>query len=122
VEINGDSGFVETWVIGYHMEAPGSPIDSLVLALRYKDEVVRIDDDWKIIRRWRSNGTPGRSRVHSSASLPIRADCGTQTLRAALHRSDAKSARRDPMVALSLTVSIHYSWRAWPTFRRTGWR
>jgi hypothetical protein len=51
VEINGDEGFVETWVIGYHMEAPGSPIDSLVLALRYKDEVVRIDGDWKIIRR-----------------------------------------------------------------------
>jgi hypothetical protein len=51
VEIDGDRGFVETWVIGYHMEAPGSPIDSLVLALRYKDEVARIDGDWKIIRR-----------------------------------------------------------------------
>jgi hypothetical protein len=51
VEIDGDTGFVETWVIGYHMEAPGSPIDSLVLALRYQDEVARIDDDWKITRR-----------------------------------------------------------------------
>jgi hypothetical protein len=29
----------------------GSPIDSLVLALRYQDEVARIDDDWKITRR-----------------------------------------------------------------------
>jgi hypothetical protein len=64
VEINGDSGFVETWVIGYHMEAPGSPIDSLELALRYKDEVARTDDDWKIIRReateqWHTGPFPG---------------------------------------------------------------
>jgi len=51
VEFDGDTGFVETWVIGYHMEAAGSPIDSLVLALRYKDDVARIDGDWKIIRR-----------------------------------------------------------------------
>ena len=51
VEFDGDRGFVETWVIGYHMEASGSPIDSLVLALRYKDDVVRVDGDWKIIRR-----------------------------------------------------------------------
>jgi hypothetical protein len=51
VEIDGDSGFVETWVVGYHMEAPGSPIESLVLALRYKDEVVRSDGDWQITRR-----------------------------------------------------------------------
>jgi len=51
VEIDGDRGFVETWVIGYHMEAAGSPIDSLVLALRYKDDVARSGDDWKIVRR-----------------------------------------------------------------------
>jgi len=52
VELDGDRTFVETWVIGYHMEAPGSPIDSLVLALRYKDDVVRVgEDDWKIVRR-----------------------------------------------------------------------
>jgi hypothetical protein len=51
VEIDGDRGFVETWVIGYHMEAPGSPIDSLTLALRYQDDVARFGDDWKIVRR-----------------------------------------------------------------------
>jgi hypothetical protein len=51
VEIDGDRAFVETWVIGYHMEAPGSPIDSLVLALRYKDDVARFGGEWKIIRR-----------------------------------------------------------------------
>ena len=33
------------------MEAPGSPIDHLKLGLRYKDDVVRVGDDWKIIRR-----------------------------------------------------------------------
>ncbi|MBM3658310.1 MAG: nuclear transport factor 2 family protein [Actinobacteria bacterium] len=51
IEIDGDRGFVETWVIGYHMEAPGSPLQHLTLALRYEDEVVRSGDDWKIARR-----------------------------------------------------------------------
>jgi SnoaL-like domain len=51
IEIEGDRGFVETWVVGYHMEAPGSPIDNLALGLRYQDDVVRIGDDWRIIRR-----------------------------------------------------------------------
>ena len=55
VEIDGDRGHVETWVVGYHMEAPGSPLDHLVLGLRYQDDVVRVDSgdggDWKIIRR-----------------------------------------------------------------------
>jgi hypothetical protein len=51
VELDGDRAFVETWVVGYHMEAPGSPIDHLRLGLRYKDDVVRAGDEWKIIRR-----------------------------------------------------------------------
>jgi hypothetical protein len=51
VEIAGDRGFVESWVLGYHMEADDSPIDHLVLALRYQDEVVRVGDDWKVIHR-----------------------------------------------------------------------
>ncbi len=51
IDIDGDEAFVETWVIGYHMEAAGSPIDSLVLALRYKDDLRRAGDDWKIVRR-----------------------------------------------------------------------
>jgi len=51
VELDGDRAFVETWVVGYHMEAPGSPIDHLKLGLRYKDDVVRVGDDWKIVRR-----------------------------------------------------------------------
>jgi hypothetical protein len=51
VELDGDRAFVETWVVGYHMEAPDSPIDHLVLALRYQDDLVRWGDDWRITRR-----------------------------------------------------------------------
>ena len=51
IEVEGDRGHVETWVLGYHMEADDSPIDHLVLGLRYQDDVVRVEDDWKIIRR-----------------------------------------------------------------------
>jgi SnoaL-like protein len=51
VELDGDAAFVETWVIGYHMEPPDSPISHLTLALRYKDDVVRVGDEWKIVRR-----------------------------------------------------------------------
>ncbi len=51
IELEGDRAFVETWVVGYHMEAPGSPIDHLKLGLRYRDEVARFDGEWKITRR-----------------------------------------------------------------------
>jgi hypothetical protein len=51
IELAGDRAFVETWVVGYHMEAPGSPLDHLKLGLRYRDEVIRVGDDWKISRR-----------------------------------------------------------------------
>ncbi len=51
IEMNGDEAFVETWVLGHHMEAPGSPLDHLVLGLRYKDNLARKPDGWKIVRR-----------------------------------------------------------------------
>jgi hypothetical protein len=51
IQIDGDKGRMETWVIGYHMEAPDSPLEHLVLGLRYQDDVVRVDGDWKIIYR-----------------------------------------------------------------------
>ena len=51
VEIDGDRAFVETWVLGHHMEAPGSPIDHLLLALRYEDDVARVGAEWRITRR-----------------------------------------------------------------------
>ena len=51
VEISGDTGFVESWVVGYHMEADDSPLDHLVLGLRYQDEVGRFGDEWKITSR-----------------------------------------------------------------------
>lgn len=51
VEIDGDRAFVETWVLGHHFEAADSPIDSLILVLRYCDELVRVGDGWQIIHR-----------------------------------------------------------------------
>jgi len=51
IALDGDRAFVETWVVGYHMEAPGSPLEHLKLGLRYCDEVARMGGDWKIVRR-----------------------------------------------------------------------
>ena len=51
VTIAGDEGQMESWCLGYHMEAKGSPIDDLLLALRYQDDVVRVGSEWRIIRR-----------------------------------------------------------------------
>ena len=51
VEIDGDRGYVERWADAYHMTPADSPLDHLVLGLRYQDDLVRVGDDWKIIRR-----------------------------------------------------------------------
>ena len=51
VSVDGDTGRIESWCLGWHMEADNSPIDDLMLALRYQDDVVRVGEDWKIIRR-----------------------------------------------------------------------
>jgi hypothetical protein len=51
IALAGDRASVETWVVGYHMEAPGSPLDHLKLGLRYRDEVMRVGSEWKIVRR-----------------------------------------------------------------------
>ena len=58
IDVDGDRAFVETWVIGYHMEAPGSPIDGLVLALTVQGRRCRAGDDWKVVRHEAvANGT-----------------------------------------------------------------
>jgi hypothetical protein len=51
VSIDGDAGQVETWAYAWHMEADDSPLDDLHLGLRYQDDVIRVAEDWKIIRR-----------------------------------------------------------------------
>lgn len=86
IEIDGDRGHVETWVVGYHMEAPGSPLEHLVLGLRYQDDVVRVGDDWKIIRRetakqWHTGPFPRPSLGPPSYPRPARArrDAGAGT-------------------------------------------
>lgn len=78
IEIDGDRGRVETWVVGYHMEPDDSPIDHLVLALRYQDDLVRVADDWKIIRRktakqWHTGPFPRPSLGPPSYPRPARA-------------------------------------------------
>jgi len=78
IEIDGDRGHVETWVVGYHMEAPGSPLQNLVLGLRYQDDVVRVGDDWKIIRRetakqWHTGTFPRPSLGPPAYPRPARA-------------------------------------------------
>jgi len=51
VTVEAEHGHLETWCLAYHLEAEGSPLDDLLLAVRYQDEVVRVGDDWKIMRR-----------------------------------------------------------------------
>jgi hypothetical protein len=51
VSLDGDRGQVETWCVAHHMEADDSPLDDLILGLRYQDDVVRVGTGWKIIRR-----------------------------------------------------------------------
>lgn len=49
--VHGDRGHVETWAVAVHLEGPDSPLADLRLGLRYQDDVVRVGDGWKIIRR-----------------------------------------------------------------------
>ena len=60
------------------MEAESSPIDHLVLALRYQDEVVRMGDDWKVIHRktskqWHAGPFPRPTIGPPSYPRPARA-------------------------------------------------
>jgi hypothetical protein len=51
LEEGADEGFVETYAVAYHIEAPTSTIDDLVMGVRYQDTVAREGDDWRIVRR-----------------------------------------------------------------------
>ena len=51
VRVEGEAGHVETYAVAYHMEADGSPIDDLVMGVRYCDNVTRTADGWRISRR-----------------------------------------------------------------------
>ena len=63
VRVEGEAGHVETYAVAYHMEADGSPIDDLVMGVRYCDNVTRTADGWRISRRrvinqWRRGPMP----------------------------------------------------------------
>jgi hypothetical protein len=94
IEIDGDRGHVETWVVGYHMEADGSPLEHLVLGLRYQDDLVRVGDEWKIIRRetakqWHTGPFPRPSLGPPAYPRPTRA----RTQRDAATRSPSRGRR-----------------------------
>ncbi len=51
LRVEGDAGHVETYAVAYHIEADDSPIEDLIMGVRYQDDVVRVGDEWKISRR-----------------------------------------------------------------------
>ena len=51
VTVEGDAGRVETYAVAYHIEADDSPVEDLVMGVRYQDDVARDGDGWKIVRR-----------------------------------------------------------------------
>ena len=64
MRVDGDGGHVETYAVAYHMEAEESPIEDLLVGVRYQDDVVRVGNEWKIsrrivIRQWHRSKTAG---------------------------------------------------------------
>jgi hypothetical protein len=51
LEEGADVGFVETYAVAYHIEAPESGLPDLVMGVRYQDDVARDGDGWIISRR-----------------------------------------------------------------------
>ena len=51
LEPGADTGFVETYAVAYHMEAPDSGREDLVMGVRYQDDVARDGDGWLIVNR-----------------------------------------------------------------------
>jgi hypothetical protein len=51
VEPGADTGYVETYAVAYHMEAPGTGRDDLVMGVRYCDDVARDGAGWLVVKR-----------------------------------------------------------------------
>ncbi|MCH2171412.1 nuclear transport factor 2 family protein [Myxococcota bacterium] len=51
VVVEGDTGHVETYAVAYHIEADDSPLQDLLMGVRYQDDVVRAGQEWKISHR-----------------------------------------------------------------------
>ncbi len=74
VRVDGDGGHVETYAVAYHMEAEDSPIEDLLVGVRYQDDVVRVGDEWKInrrnvIRQWHRGPLPRPSQSELEAKV-----------------------------------------------------
>lgn len=51
LEPGADVGHVETYAVAHHLETPGNGHDDLVMGVRYRDDVSRAGDDWRIVHR-----------------------------------------------------------------------
>jgi hypothetical protein len=51
VEAGARAGYVETYAVAYHLEAPGTGLDDLFMGVRYCDDVRLDDGRWLIWRR-----------------------------------------------------------------------
>ena len=66
VEVNGDTGFVETYAVAFHWKHETAGTDhpeNLVVGVRYHDTMARDGDDWVITHRhvdpdWRVGAYP----------------------------------------------------------------
>ncbi|HEY2563576.1 MAG TPA: nuclear transport factor 2 family protein [Acidimicrobiales bacterium] len=62
-ELNGDKGFTETYLIARHFADAAGEVDSLIIGVRYEDQLVRRGEGWAIQRRdvftvWKRVGEP----------------------------------------------------------------
>jgi hypothetical protein len=62
-ELNGDTGFTETYLIARHFADAAGEVDSLITGVRYEDQLVRRGEGWAIQRRdvfmvWKRVGQP----------------------------------------------------------------
>jgi hypothetical protein len=66
IDVNGDTGFVESYCVAYHWKAEqagGEHPENCIVGVRYHDSMVRAGDQWLIARRrvspdWRRGPYP----------------------------------------------------------------
>jgi hypothetical protein len=70
LDAGADTGFVETYAVAYHLEAPDTGLADLFMGVRYCDDVRRNGSDWIISNRrvflqWNRGPLPRPSRSTS---------------------------------------------------------
>lgn len=51
LDVGADDGFIETYAVAYHIEAPETGLPDLIMGVRYCDTVARDGDGWLISAR-----------------------------------------------------------------------